>query len=151
MLRGIIYKITSSMTPKIYIGSTIQTLQKRLRDHIYRAKTLRTCTSKLILQYKDVKIEELHILECESIKELRAKEHEFITLHKDVAVNISGTKNSQSKEYKKEHNEKYKENIKKYQSSEEYKAKRNTRVQCDFCDKTFTSSHKSWHMKKYHL
>jgi hypothetical protein len=152
MLRGTIYKITSSATPKIYIGSTIQPLHIRFLRHKYSFKNNKSCTSKLILQYEDANIEELHILECESIKELRAKEQEFITLHKNVAVNISGTKNSQSKEYKKKYlKENQKEYQKEYRSTEEYKVKRNTQVQCECCDKTYTRSNKSAHMKKYHL
>ena len=167
MLRGTIYKITSSMTPKIYIGSTIQPLHRRFKNHKNDAKRS-NCSSSFLFQFEDVKIEELHILECESIKELRAKEQEFITLHKDVVVNKhlldtkeNVRKNIQKKlyekyknenpNYSKEHYEKHKEYQKKYWSTEEYKAKRNEKVKCECCDKTYTSSNKSWHMKKYHL
>ena len=56
MLRGTIYKITSSMTPKIYIGSTIQPLHKRFQRHKNNYKYNESCTSKIILQYEDANI-----------------------------------------------------------------------------------------------
>jgi hypothetical protein len=149
MLRGTIYKITSSMTPKIYIGSTTQPLHVRLQKHKYSFNNNTSCTSKIILQFEDAKIEELHILECESIKELRAKEQEFITLHKDVVVNrylLDTKKNIQEK-----NKEKYKEYQKAYYKTEEFKTKNNISLQCEFCEKKFTKPNKSRHMKKYHL
>ena len=141
MLRGTIYKITSSATPKIYIGSTIQPLHKRMQRHKYNYTKNESCTSKLILQYEDAKIEELHILECESIKELRDKEREFVMLHKDIAVNkhLLDTKQNIHKKavnkydkkmmelnlnFSKEHYEKYKEYQRAYCKTEEHKAKR---------------------------
>ena len=141
MLRGTIYKITSSMTPKIYIGSTTQPLHKRMQRHKYNFNNDESCTSKIILQFEDAKIEELHILECESIRELRAKEHEFVMLHKDIAVNkhLLDTKQNIKKRvqkkydqklmelnpnFSKEHYEKHKEYQHAYGKSEERKARR---------------------------
>ena len=129
------------MTPKIYIGSTIQPLHRRFYRHQYSYKTNQSCTSKNILQFEDAKIEELHIVECESIKELRAKEHECVMLHKDIAVNkhyLDTKQNIHNKAVKKydqkqleinptfskEHYEKHKEYQRAYCKTEEYKAKR---------------------------
>ena len=129
------------MTPKIYIGSTIQPLHKRFQRHKNNYKYNESCTSKIILQYEDANIEELHIFECESIKELRAKEHEFVMLHKDIAVNkhyLDTKQNIHNKAVKKydqkqmelnpnfskEHYEKHKEYQRAYCKTEEYKAKR---------------------------
>jgi CTP:phosphocholine cytidylyltransferase-like protein len=125
------------MTPKIYIGSTIQPLHKRFKEHKYAYEHSKKISSSFLFQYEDVNIEELHIFECESIKELRAKEQEFIMLHKDVVVNkyLLDTKenirkNIQKKQieinpnFSKEHYEKHKEYQQAYRKTEEYKAKR---------------------------
>jgi hypothetical protein len=62
-LSGIVYKIISNKTEKIYIGSTLQTLEKRLSKHEYGYKLWiesgfekHYCTSYEILKYKDHKI-----------------------------------------------------------------------------------------------
>jgi len=128
MLRGTIYKITSSMTPKFYIGSTIQPLHRRFNKH---KRYHNTCTSRLITQYEDAKIEELHIFECESIKELRVKEQEIIFNNKDNVVNYNHVRDLETRITNRKNN-------------------KNTVVQCEFCDKTYTKANKCQHMKKYH-
>jgi phage FluMu protein Com len=117
------------MTPKIYIGSTIQPLHRRFKNHKLSSNS---CMSRLITQYADAIIEELHILECKSIKELRDKEEEIIFNNKDIAVNYRHVRDLETKIANR-------------------KVVKNTVVSCEFCNKTYTKANKSAHMKKYHL
>jgi len=47
---GKIYKIVNGIDNEIYIGSTIQTLKKRLSDH----RWLAGCAMKLVLHYDKI-------------------------------------------------------------------------------------------------
>ena len=79
-----IYIIKSNQTDKIYIGSTIQSLNKRFSDHkSSRNKT----TSKNIMIFGDAYIELLEQYPCNSATELFRKEGEYILLNKENAVN----------------------------------------------------------------
>ena len=141
MILGTIYKITSNQTPKYYIGSTVQSLNKRLQRHRHNCKYNDSCSSKEILQYDDVKIEKLYDIEVETIKELRAIERNEVIANKDNVVNknlLDTKQNIRRKAIKKyddkqmannpnyssEHYNKYREYQKVYRQSEEYKAKR---------------------------
>lgn len=70
---GKIYAIRSYQTEEIYIGSTTQTLTKRLSSH-----KRNICNSKLILQYPDAYIELIENFPCNSKEELNRKEGEHI-------------------------------------------------------------------------
>ena len=35
MYEGYIYKISNNVNDKVYIGQTIETIEKRFKDHIY--------------------------------------------------------------------------------------------------------------------
>jgi hypothetical protein len=136
MISGTIYKITSTQTPRFYIGSTIQSLSRRLAEHKYHSKR-GGCTSKLILQYDDAKIEKLYDIEVETINELREIERNEVMANKDNVVNKNLTrtkKEIQKKKYKIQnekriannpnyHSEHYNKYQKAYRTSEEYKAK----------------------------
>ena len=143
MILGTIYKIVSNQTPKYYIGSTILSLNKRLAKHKWASKS-RGCTSKLILQYDDAKIEKLYDIEVETIKELREIERNEVMANRDNLVNkfLTRTKQEQQKI----------QNKKRYQNHRDrIHAWNNTVVNCDHCDKTYTKANKSRHMKRYHL
>ena len=75
--RGKIYKITSEQTDKIYIGSTIQTLNRRFSQHNFTKKKC-SITSNQIVKYEDAKIELIENYPCNSKKELHARERYYI-------------------------------------------------------------------------
>jgi hypothetical protein len=132
-----VYLISSSQTDKIYIGSTCQSLQKRLYAHQWRKNT----TSKEITKFEDVKIDWLYTKQNCTRKEIELYEQEFILLFKDICVNFLMTKNRYSKEYKAP-----------YELDGRKKIYETTRKVCSICKGTYLNPHKSKHFKtKKHL
>lgn len=84
---GKIYKIISPNTEKIYIGSTIVNLNKRLIKHRYEIKK-RGITSKIIFDAGDEKIELIKNFPCNSKEELRREEGLIMKQYKNICVNI---------------------------------------------------------------
>jgi hypothetical protein len=116
-----IYKITSKQTHKIYIGSTIQTLQTRLSEHkrdykqYLRKKRGRTSSCEIII-YDDCIIELIENYPCNNKKELSMREGYYI-------LNTEHTVNKQipgqtKKEYTERNKDKIKERSKVYYYSE---------------------------------
>src|SRR6185437_8544640 len=105
---GKIYKLTSEQTDKIYIGSTIKSLEERLWAHktAYNASNsgshkTRKMSSFELLQYDDVKIELLENWPCDSKKELEVCESCYIRHNKDRCIN-QNIPTRTSAEYEKE-------------------------------------------------
>ena len=72
---GKVYKLTSSQTDKIYIGSTFQSLKDRNRVH--RCRKSNNTVSYLISDYDDFKIvllEKLHFATKKQLEEVEAAE-----------------------------------------------------------------------------
>jgi hypothetical protein len=90
---GIIYKLVSSKTDLVYIGSTTQTLHARLLGHRKKGQTTRAT---MLFEYgkNDVKIVELVKFNNITTKELIKIENTFIEQYKKTAVNLKGTKNT---------------------------------------------------------
>lgn len=88
MTKARIYKITSTQTDKVYIGSTKQTLERRLIGHKseYKCDTNRTKSVELLC-YDDCQIELIEEVEYDDIKDLRTKEGQYIKEMKEQAVN----------------------------------------------------------------
>jgi len=82
--QGKIYKIVCNITGEIYIGSTIDTLEKRLSNH--KVKTKRPCKSKQILDRGDYKIELIKDYPCNSLYELEEEEAKYI--RNNTCINI---------------------------------------------------------------
>tara|TARA_R110000868_G_scaffold309120_1_gene570506 strand:- start:1359 stop:1748 length:390 start_codon:yes stop_codon:yes gene_type:complete len=57
MYTGFIYKIVADGTDKVYYGSTINSLNKRMDSHIYYFKTGRKCSSREMFDYPNTQIE----------------------------------------------------------------------------------------------
>lgn len=103
---GTIYKITSTGTDKIYIGSTVNPAKRwALHKSQYKKGTL-DCMSKLILQHGNYTFTKLTQCKFTHIEQLRALEYKIMKLYKDKIVNIGGTKDSRSPEYIKASNAK---------------------------------------------
>jgi hypothetical protein len=114
---GKIYAIRSHQTEQMYIGSTCETLCRRLIKHKSYIKQKRNCTSKIILEFPDAYIELIELFPCNSREELNKKEVEYIRLNNCVNKNIPCRS---SKEWVEEHKntieykEKNRERSKKY-------------------------------------
>ena len=89
-----IYKITSTQTNKIYIGSTTKKyLSSRFNEHkhIYRRhtedKTKPFCSSFDIIKFDDAIIELIELYNCNDKDEQHRREKYYIELNKEIAVN----------------------------------------------------------------
>jgi len=84
---GKIYKIISSQTDNIYIGSTIQPLSKRLYGHKSAFKRGLKLTSEQILKFDDYQIILIKKFPCNCRCELEDEEKRFIENNKCVNKN----------------------------------------------------------------
>jgi len=127
---GRIYKLVSQQTDKIYIGSTIDKLCKRLAGHKYKYKkwlydnTKGYLTSYEIVKFDDCKIELIEMFSCKSIEELKAREGHFQRLNKDSVVNIR-VEGRTEKEYSKYHHDTHKEQDKQWKLNNPDSGERN--------------------------
>lgn len=110
-----IYKIVSSHTDKIYIGSTTTSLSQRLAIHRDHMKRGRNTSSKEILQHPDAKIVLIERYPCKSNEELHQREE----YHRRQNIEICVNKN------------------RAFQTPEEKKEQKNfhnkKRIICDYC------------------
>ena len=119
--KGKIYSIRSHLTTDVYIGSTIDTLPKRLFNHkrFYKKwvnkKTNYTTSFKIIEKDDECYIELVELYPCNSKIELHRREGEIIRAT-TTCVNkcIPGRTIQQITEYQKEYNVKNKEQKKGY-------------------------------------
>ena len=124
---GRIYKITSSNTEKIYIGSTSKSITERLERHEYNYKAYQNgkysyVKSYDILEKKDYKIQLLEKIEYETKTELLKREGYYILKYRDICVNkcVAGRTRLQ---YYKDNVEKIKDRHRQYRHDNAYKIK----------------------------
>ena len=151
-LNGKIYTIRSYKTDEIYVGSTTQTLSKRMSKHrgnfkCYKNGTYNYVSSFEILKYDDAYIELVILNPCNSKTELDAVEGQYVRKMDCVNKIIPGRSR---KEYYVDNREK----IKQYYTDNkdqinEYKSQKHTCI----CGGKFTTSHKAQHLntKKHQL
>lgn len=172
--KGKIYMVASPNTNLIYIGSTTQSLSKRMGQHREKKRT----ESKVIIEAGDAYIELIEEFPCENIEQLNKREGEIIRSRECVNKAIAGRSKKEwyeenkeellekMKQYNTEHREEKivylkqyyqnnKEKFKKY--SEDNKGKINALkkkrydetppVKCDICGSNYHKSNKSYHLK----
>jgi hypothetical protein len=120
-----VYKIISSQTDKIYIGSTTKKyLSSRMVEHRCHARafengTLGRVSSLDILQYDDAQIVLLEAYpNCQSRDELRSKEQLYIDANKGICINKQNASGHNIAKYKENKNAYYianKERKRQYQ------------------------------------
>lgn len=84
---GKIYKITSPHTDKIYIGSTAQSLERRMINHKHYYKHNKGISSKPMFDSGDPQIELIEEYPCHTKKELLLREQYYMDLYKDCICN----------------------------------------------------------------
>ena len=166
--KGQIYKIISSNTEKIYIGSTILPLDVRFSSH----KSHKNCSSMHIINEGNASIQPMYEYPCKNKPELEAEEGrrvmafrndglEVVNKYTPGAIAAAGGIKEYDKEYYKANREKALEKMKEYYKANREKAleykkeydkankektseyyKNIPRYQCECCNKEF---------KKYHL
>ena len=156
-----IYKIVDNTNDDIYIGSTCDSLKRRLTNHKcdYKCflKGLRNNIKSFdILKNDDYKIELLEACEVKTKDELLARERYFIENNECINKNIPGRtikeyyidNKDKIKEYKKAYYIDNKDKIKEYKKAyrDTNKEKINEKFDCE-CGGHFTYSHKSRHIK----
>jgi len=105
-INGKIYKIVCNITDDVYIGSTIQTLKRRLKKHMAM-----DCISKEIIKNGNYKIELIEDYPCNNKRELELREQYYIDNNKCINIKNAYT---DRKEYNKEYRIKNKNKIKEY-------------------------------------
>jgi hypothetical protein len=148
---GKIYKISSS-TEYIYIGSTIKSIQDRLKAHkihfnSYKNGKNHYITSFEIIQYDDCQIELLENYPTENNEILRLREDYYIKLYPN-AINKYGA--YQTKEERKKYQNQYCHDYnKKYfeLNKDKINEKRKLKITCDKCGVTFRKSDNARHNK----
>jgi hypothetical protein len=108
-----IYKIISNNTNKIYIGSTTQSLQTRLKGHIRDYKKFckfwlendnngnpDCCSSRKILRYGDCNIEIIDEFIYQTKEDIYIREQFYINLYSDICVNVGKAFSDYNYEYK---------------------------------------------------
>ena len=121
-----IYKIIDNTNNNIYIGSTTQTLSKRLSKHVssFKAWTNKTSanylTSFKIIENGNYDIILIENVNCENKEQLHREERKHIELC-DCVNKIHPTRTN--KEYYNEHKEEHQERSKKYREENKEKIK----------------------------
>ena len=124
-----IYKLTSSQTDKVYIGSTTQTLTKRLSKHKSNFKRWKNgkysyTSSYELIKYDDVYIELLELCPCSNKMELCRREGKMILDNNCVNKHVAGrTKKESATIYRHKNKEKIKERKKEYVEANKEKIK----------------------------
>ena len=117
---GKIYKLWSPSKNLFYYGSTTQTLAQRLTKHksshkTYKDNNIRYCTSHLVLDCEDYKMELIEEYSCNNKQQLCNKEGEYIKNNECVNKVIHGRSKIQyAKEYRIQNKEKRNEYNKQY-------------------------------------
>ena len=115
-----IYKLWSPSKNLVYYGSTVQSLAQRLTKHknsykTYNENNTRYCTSILILECEDYKMELLEEYPCNNKSQLLTKEGEYIKNNECVNKVVAGReKKEYSREYRINNKEKRTEYNKQY-------------------------------------
>ena len=160
---GKIYKIVSSETDKIYVGSTTHKyLSERLSNHksIYRSwkDGKRGYVSSFeLLNYGDAVIILLEAFPCNNKDDLRAKEQDWINQFKDICINrnkaYTGIHAKNEKErivkYKKQYYTENTEKVAEYKRiyrAEQIELSRSEKLICS-CSGKYTRANKARHNK----
>ena len=143
---GKIYTIRSYLTDNIYIGSTTQSLTKRLSKHKADYKWFITgngnnVTSFEIIKFGDAYIELLEEFPCETKNQLCKREGELIRENNCVNKNIAGRTRA---EYRDDNKDKNNENQKLYYQDNKDKINEKNVCECGGC---YSNHHKSAHLK----
>lgn len=93
--KGKIYKLWSPSKNLVYYGSTVETLASRLSKHKYSYKTYnidkkKYCTSYLIIECEDYKMELMEEYPCNNKSQLFKKEGEYQKNNECVNKQIAG-------------------------------------------------------------
>jgi hypothetical protein len=149
---GKIYSIRSYQTNKVYYGSTIQLLCKRLSKHVndfnaYQRGNFNNITSFEILKYEDAYIELVENFPCNSKVELEKREGEIIRENENAVNRIIVGRTRE--EYRKDNKDHINQNNKQYRKINKaiLNINQNKKNSCFLCGGKYTQANKSQHLK----
>ena len=144
--KGKIYRIISDKTDAVYIGSTVQTLERRFTDHKSHFKCGPYCASTELLKLGDARIELIRDFPCNSERELAKGEDDEIVACCKV-VNCRRASRTKS-EYYQDNKKGIIEHIKQYREANkaEIAEKQKEPFECE-CGSTIRKNEKSRHLK----
>ncbi len=127
--QGKMYRIVSPNHDKVYIGSTVKTLEQRFSEH----KSTRNCMSREIIDTGDARIEEIEAFPCLDKYQLEDREGELQLADWDGCVNKyvagamrrAGGKQAYRKVYREAHLDQIKAQEKVYREANAEKIKAN--------------------------
>jgi len=127
---GKIYKLWSPSKNLVYYGSTVQSLSRRLSEHIRHNKNQKKCISYLITECEDYKIELLEEYPCNNKQQLERKEGEYQKNNECVNAKIAGRTKSEYYQDNKEkinkiNNKYHQDNIEKIKEQKKIYSKLN--------------------------
>jgi len=122
--KGRIYKITGGGLT--YVGSTIETLCRRMSGHRSDMKRGSSCSSAKVLCYEDAVITLIELYPCNSVEELKARERYWYDSEDCVNKLKPWVSTEETIERYKAYNETNKEKMKVYRNTnkEQLKSKR---------------------------
>ena len=144
-----IYKIDNSIDQLIYVGSTITSLNKRFTAH--KSKSKRYPERKLYKHFVKLGVEHFKIIliklyPCAGKLELEIEEERIkLRLNAQLNMNRAHRTAEQRKDQQSVSSTKY---YKKNRAK--INLKKNERIFCKICGKTYTRAHKAWHCKSNH-
>ena len=148
--RGKIYKLVSKDTEDVYIGSTCQTLKRRLTEHIYDYKRFLVGKQHFISSY--------HLVNCEDVKIILIENFSYQTnaeLHRREGFYIRNTAcvnecipGRTKQEYRDENKAKLKAQTKKYYTNNKDRihARDCVKFVCD-CGGKYTRQNRAIHRR----
>ncbi len=161
-----IYKLYSPSKNLVYYGSTVQSISQRLAQHkngnkIYNNdNTKKYCSSYLVVECEDYKIELLEEYPCNNKQQLCKKEGEYIKANECVNIEIAGrTKQEWSednpevnkratKKYCEEHKEQINERRREYCKNNIDKVKESKKKYVENNKEKIYEYHKQWRLKQ---
>jgi hypothetical protein len=153
----LVYGIICLITGEMYVGSTYNTLDERIAEHISK----RDCSAWQILERGNYKAYEIQRWPCNTKREKLTLEGGWQRAYKasfgDFLVNrqIEGTFQKDSPEakqaYTKQYREEHKEEIQAYREEhkEEIQAYQKQPWMCNWCNKKMTTGARARHKRKY--
>ena len=164
---GKVYKIVSSETDEVYVGSTTQALKKRLQEHKSEYKRYlqgrhNFVSSFNIVKFADAKIILIHDDLFDTRADLHRLEGQYMmSVENCINAHIAGRTSKEhyqhnrervlqsvkdyyqdNKPHKKEYNKTYKE-----RNKEKLKEQKGQVLECPVCETTYTHNHKARHEK----
>jgi len=156
---GKIYKLTCKETGKVYIGSTVQKMCHRMKQH--RCETANQTGSRQIIERGNYEVEVIEHFPCDTERQLRSREQYWIDNTEDTTNRQRQYESEEAyleynkeiikkyqKEYRNERKEEHAEYCKKYylKKKNDFQARKQEVIQCE-CGGSYTRCHKARHCR----